>query len=168
MRGRRWTGTCWQARRWSRCGDECGTTRQEGGACRQRRRRRGWAARGRRPIDMRDECKAASRREWCSIKQEEEGGGGWAVACARRVCGGVMGRHVARGGRRQWRRAIDGVAVASGRGRGAAGAGEQLSKAQAVEACGAVRRGERRRAAELCCRRVVVWARRLKERSASE
>lgn len=86
-------------------------------------------------------------------RKEEEG---WAVACARRVCGGVMGRHVARGGRRQWRRAVDVVAVASGRGRGAAGAGEQLSKAQAVEACGAVRRGERRRAAELCCRRVVV------------
>ncbi len=31
-----------------------------------------------------------------------------------------------------------------------------MSKAQAVEACGAVRRGERRRAAELCCRRVVA------------
>lgn len=58
--------------------------------------------------------------------------------CARRAAA------VASGGR-------DVVAVASGRGRGAAGAGEQLSKAQAVEACGAVRRGERRRAAELCC-----------------
>ena len=36
-----------------------------------------------------------------SSRGRKEGGGGWAVACARRVCGGVMGRHVARGGRRQ-------------------------------------------------------------------
>ena len=86
------------------------------------------------------------------------------MACARRVCGGVMGRHVARGGRRQWRRTVDVVAVACGRGRGAAGAGEQLSKAQAVEACGAVRRGERRRAAELCVvADELLLVRRLKE-----
>ena len=35
-----------------------------------------------------------------SSRRRKEGGG-WAVACARRVCGGVMGRHVARGGWRQ-------------------------------------------------------------------
>ncbi len=79
------------------------------------------------------------------------------MACARRVCGGVMGRHVARGGRRQWRRAVaTSLRWRAGEAEAQRGRGEQLSKAQAVEACGAVRRGERRWAAELCCRRVVV------------